>query len=119
MRVEQTYFSTLTAHRSGSKSRNTKMHQSIQSSRQILSFSKISLLQSSISYPYSMLDTTHEWKTMAITIQGKVISSIFKDFLAWHVMLIQINNRPHDFNKGNTMLGVIEHNVCSDFEKHE
>ena len=41
----------------------------------------------------------------------KVISSIFKDFLVWHVMLVQLNNRSRDFNKGNTMLGVIEHNA--------
>ena len=55
-----------------------------------------------------MLDTTHERKTMVITPEGKGISSIFKDLLAWHVMLIQINNRSRDFNKMNTMLGVIE-----------
>ena len=35
------------------------------------------------------------------------------------MMLIQINNGSRDFNKGNTMLGVIEHDVCSGFEKHE
>ena len=36
-RVRQTYFSTSTAHRSGSRSRNIKLRQSIQSSRQVLS----------------------------------------------------------------------------------
>ena len=65
-----------------------------------------------------MLDTTRERKTMVITLEGKVISSIFKGFLAWHVMLIQINNRSRDFNKDNTTLGVIEHDACSGFEKH-
>ena len=34
-------------------------------------------------------------------------------------MLIQINNSSHDFKKGNTMLGVIEHDVCLGFEKHK
>ena len=37
---------------------------------------------------------------MAIILEGKAISSILKDFLAWHVLPIQINNRSHDFNKG-------------------
>ena len=46
-------------------------------------------------------------------------SDIFKDFIGWHVMLIQINNRSRDFNKGNTTLGVIEHDACLGFEKHE
>ena len=36
---------------------------------------------------------------MAIILEGKTISSILKDFLAWHVLLIQINNRSRDFNK--------------------
>ena len=39
-------------------------------------------------------------KLIAIILEGKVISSILKDFLARHVMLIQINNRSRDFNKG-------------------
>ena len=39
-------------------------------------------------------------KLIAITLEGKVVSSILKDFLAWHMMLIQINNRSRDFNKG-------------------
>ena len=37
---------------------------------------------------------------MAILPEGKVVFSILKDFLAWHVPLIQINNRSRDFNKG-------------------
>ena len=68
-RVKQTYFSTSTAHRSGSRSRNIKLRQSIQSSRQVLSSLKIYLLQSSISCPYSMLDTTYERKTIVITLR--------------------------------------------------
>ena len=39
-------------------------------------------------------------KPMAIILEGKVMSSILKDFLAWHVPAIQINNRSRDFNKG-------------------
>ena len=39
-------------------------------------------------------------KPMAIILEGKVVSSILKDFLAWHVLLIKINNRSRDFNKG-------------------
>ena len=38
---------------------------------------------------------------MAIIVEGKAKSSIFKDFLAWHVMPIQINSRLRDFNKGD------------------
>ena len=44
---------------------------------------------------------------MAIILEGKAISSILKDFFAWHVPTIQINNRSHDFNKG-------EHNAGHD-----
>ena len=36
---------------------------------------------------------------MAILLEGKVVSSILKDFLVWHVPPIQINNRSRDFNK--------------------
>ena len=37
---------------------------------------------------------------MVIILEGKAISSILKDFLAWHVLPIQINNGSRDFNKG-------------------
>ena len=74
--------------------------------REILSFSAISLLQSLISCPYSILDTTRKMKPMAIILEGKAISFL-KDFLAWHVLPIQINNRSRDFNKG-------EHNAGHD-----
>ena len=60
----------------------------------------ISSFESSISCPHSILDTTHKMKLIAITLKGKVIPLILKDFLARHVMLIQINNRSRDFNKG-------------------
>ena len=76
--VEQTYFSILTAYKSRNRSRNTKLHQ-------ILSSSAISSLQSLVSCPYSILDTTHEMKPMKIILEGKAIFSILKDFLAWHV----------------------------------
>ena len=35
---------------------------------------------------------------MAIILKGKAISSFSKDFLAWYMMVIQINNR-WDFNR--------------------
>ena len=52
-----------------------------------------------------MLDTTCEMKPMVIILEGKAISSILKGFLAWHVLLIQINNRLRDFNKGEHDVG--------------
>ena len=67
--------------------------------RQILSALMISSFESSISYPHLILDIRLEMKLIAITREGKVISLILKDFLARHVMLIQINNRSRDFNK--------------------
>ena len=60
----------------------------------------ISSFESSISCPHLIFDATLEMKLIAITREGKVISSILKDFLARHVMLIQINNRSRDFKKG-------------------
>ena len=42
---------------------------------------------------------------MAIILEGKAISSILKDFLTWHVLPIQINNRSSDFNKGEHDVG--------------
>ena len=45
---------------------------------------------------------------MAIILKGKEISSILKDFLAWHVPPILIKNRSRDFKKESTMLGMIE-----------
>ena len=66
----------------------------------------------------SILDTTLETKLIAITLEGKMLSSILKDFLTRHVMLIQINNRSHDCNE-STMLGLIERDACSGLEKHE
>ena len=104
-RVEQTSFSTLTAYRSRNRSRNTKLHHSIQLYRQILSSLAIYSLQSLVSCPYSILNTTHEMKPIAIILEGKPISSILKDFLAWHVLPIQINNRSRDFNKGELDAG--------------
>ena len=68
--------------------------------RQILSTSMISLFKSSISCPHSILNKTHEIKLIAITLEGKVIPSILKDFLARDMMLIQINNKLRHFNKG-------------------
>ena len=59
-----------------------------------------SSFESSISCTCSILDTTLEKKLIAITLEGKMISSILKDFLARHMMLIQINNRLRDCNKG-------------------
>ena len=80
-RIEQTKFSTLTAYGSINRSRNTKLHHSIQLYKQILSSSAISSLQSLFSCPYLILDTTHEMKPMAIILERKEISSILKDFL--------------------------------------
>ena len=97
---EQTYLSTLTAHRSRNRSDNRKLRHRIQLCRQILSASVISSFESSISCTCSILDTTLEMKLIAITLEGQMISSILKDFLARHVMLIQINNRSRDCNKG-------------------
>ena len=44
-------------------------------------------------------------KLIAITLEGKMLSSILKDFLAQHVMLILINNRSRDCNKGEHNAG--------------
>ena len=60
----------------------------------------ISSFESSISCTCSILDTTLETKLIAITLEGKMVFSILKDFLTRHVMLIQINNRSRDLNKG-------------------
>ena len=98
--VEQTYLSTLTAHRSRNRSDNRELRHRIQLCREILSASVISSFESSISCTCSILDTTLETKLIAITLEGKMISSILKDFLARHVMLIQINNRSRDCNIG-------------------
>ena len=65
----------------------------------------ISSFENSISCPHLILNTTHNMKLIAITVEGKVISWISKDFLARHVMLIQINDRSHDFNKGEHNAG--------------
>ena len=65
----------------------------------------ISSFESSIYCPHSILNTTHNMKLIAIAVEGKVTSWILKDFLAQHVMLIQINNRSHDFNKGEHNAG--------------
>ena len=59
--VEQTYFPTLTAHTEAS-------HEVVIQYTIVVTTSKISLLQSSISCPYSMLDTIHKRKTMVITL---------------------------------------------------
>ena len=83
----------------------------------------ISSSESSNSCTCSILDTTLEilleTKLIAITLEGKMISLISKDFLARHVMLIQINNRLGDCNKESTMLGIIERNAFSGLEKYE
>ena len=81
--VKQTYFSTLMAYRS----RNRVTTQSCIivynytdkscPPREFICF-KVSFLV--LTY------TTHEMKLKAIILKGKVISSILKDFLAWHVM---------------------------------
>ena len=60
--VEQTYLSTLTAHRSRNRSDNRKLCHRIQLCRQILSTSVISSFESSISCTCSILDTTLETK---------------------------------------------------------
>ena len=97
--------STLTAIKSRNRSDNKKLRHRIQLCRQILSASMISSFESSISCPCSILDTTYKMKLITITLEGKVISSILKDFLARYVMLIQINNRSRDFNKGEHNAG--------------
>ena len=67
--------------------------------------SVISSFESFISCTCSILDTTLETKLIAITLEGQMISSILKDFLARHVMLIQISNRSCDCNKGEHNAG--------------
>ena len=47
-------------------------------------------------------------KPLVIILEGKVISSILKDFLAWHVLPIQINIGQVISTKESTMLGIIE-----------
>ena len=79
--------------------------------RQILFASIISSFESSISCPCSILDTTYEMKLIAITLEEKVLSSILKDFFAWHVMLIQKNKQYVGhmiLTEESTMLGIIE-----------
>ena len=66
----------------------------------------------------SLLDARHNTREENNGHNSLRKSDIF-DFLGWHVMLIQINNRSRDFNKGNTMLGVVERDACSGFEKNE
>ena len=66
-RVEQTYLSTLTAHRSRNRSDNRELRHKIQLCRQILSALMISSFESSISCTCSILDTTLEMKLIAIT----------------------------------------------------
>ena len=85
------------AYRSKNRSRNTYLHHRIY--RQILSSSVISSLQSFISCPYLILDKSLKMKPMAIILEEKATSSISKDFLAWDMMVIQINNISHNFNK--------------------
>ena len=53
---------------------------------------------------------------MAITREGKVTPSILKDFLVWHMMLIKINNRSRDYNKGEQDAITM---MRSGLEKHE
>ena len=69
-RVEQTYLSILTAHRSRNRSDNRELRHRIQLCRQILSASVISSFESSISCTCSILDTTLETKLIAITLEG-------------------------------------------------
>ena len=118
-RVEQTYLSTLTAHRSRNRSDNRKLRHGIQLCRQILSASVISSFESSISCTCSILDKTLETKLIAITLEGKMIYSILKDFLARHVILIQINNRSCDCNKGQHDAGHNRRDACSGLDKHK
>ena len=79
----------------------------------------IFLLESSVSYTCLILDKTLETKLIAITLEGKMISLILKDFLAWYVILIQINNRSCDCNKREHNAGHNQCDACSGLEKHE
>ena len=40
-------------------------------------------------------------------LERKAKTAILKDFLAWHVIPNQINNRSHYFNKGDHVVGVM------------
>ena len=42
---------------------------------------------------------------IAVTYKGKVIHLTLKDFLAQYIILIQIDNRLHDYNKGVVLRG--------------
>ena len=81
----------------------------------------ISSLQSSISCPYSMIDTTHERKIMIIDHNALRKSNIFN--------LQRFSCLVHDadsnkqwvtcFQQRNMMLGMIKRSVSSGFEKRE
>ena len=66
--------------------------------KQILSDSMVSSFQSSTSWSHSILDQQSTRDQTAVTHEGYGIHSTTKDFLAWHVTLLQINNKLRDCN---------------------